>query len=528
MSFILRLSRYSSAIHCCRYFYHGYVTVDAGNAEGVVEVARFFHIKWLIDIARHYLACHLCWENYSLVLHLADQYVLGDVRAAVLSYVGNAFMQMSSRPKFLRLQFEALHDLLADDWFIAATEWEILRSVLRWLQHDPAERSVHCVPLLQLIRFPLLEPSELDSLGSDVTEIDELVELIAEARHYHSIPSQRCLYPSSHTAARGSLPYLVLYSGMDNSNVVEYRPLVADPSADIIREEVNTEFLVTALEFAAVAVFGDCLFVAGGYSQKHWCSSAAFYCYSPHRRCWTELSVMRDPRVSHALCSADTFGLYAVAGINHLVDELGFDREVYLDTVELYDPRDNLWHDAPRLPFAVFNAGVAFCGGRLYVTGGISDNPELTVPVPHVQSCRPTDDGWTILSDMQHERHSHSVISLNDKLYVFGGLTADPDDTMGFVNQLETEVYDPAADQWTSLLPVPADFGRILSLSVTVGEQIILLSSFGKEYFSLREFDEETGSITEGQPCGSFIHKVAVYEASFPSRKLQELISSPA
>ena len=511
-----------------RYFYHGYVTVDASNAEGVVEAARFFHIKWLIDIARHYLSCHLSWENYSVVLHLADQYVLGDVRSAILSFIGNAFMQVSTRPKFLRLQFEALHDLLAEDWFIAATEWEVLQAVLRWLQHEPAERSTHRVSLLQLIRYPLLEPPELESLGSDITEMVELADLIKEARNYHDVPSQRCLYPSSNTAARGSLPYLVLYSGMDNNSVVEYRPLVADPSADIIREEVNTEFLEIAFEFAAVAVFGDCLFLAGGYNQKHWCSSSALYCYSPHRRCWTELSVMHDPRVSHALCAADAVGLYAIAGINHHVDELGFDREAYLDSVELYDPRDNLWHDAPRLPFAVFNAGAAFCNGRLYVTGGISDNPELTVPVPHIHSCRPTDNGWTVLSDMLHERHSHSVISLHDKLYVFGGLTADPADTMGFVSQLETEVYDPVNDQWTSLVPVPETCGRILSLSVTVGEQIILLSSFGKEHFCLHEFDEETGCLTEGQPCGAFIHKMAVFDASFPSRKLQELISSPA
>jgi len=514
---------------CCdRYFYHGYVTVDASNAEGVVEVARFFHIKWLIDVARHYLACHLSWENYSLVLHLADQYVLGNVRSAVLSYVGNAFMQFSTRPKFLRLQFEALRDLLAEDWFIMATEWEVLQAVLRWLQHDPAVRNVHRIPLLQLIRYPLLEPPELESLGSDITEIAELACLMKEAQDYHDVPSQRCLYPTSHTAARGALPYLVLYSGTENNNVVEYRPLVADPSADIIREEVNTEFLETAFEFAAVATFGDCLFIAGGYSHKHWCSSAAFYCYSPHRRCWTELSVMHDPRVSHALCAADSIGLYAVAGINHHVDELGFDREVYLDTVELYDPRDNLWHDAPRLPFAVFNAGVAFCAGRLYLTGGISDNPEHTVPVPHVHSCRPTDNGWTILSDMLHERHSHSIVSLHDKLYVFGGQIADPADTMGFVSQVENEVYDPATDQWTSLVPVSASFGRVLPLSITVGEQVLLLSRLGKENFSLHEFDEETGSVTEGQPCGAYIHKMAVFEASFPSRKLQELIMSPA
>lgn len=512
---------------CFRYFYHGYVTVDAGNAEGVVEAARFFHIKWLIDVARHYLSCHLMWENYSLVLHLADQYVLGDVHSAILSYIGNAFTQLSTRPKFLRLQFEALRDLLADDWFIAATEWEVLQAVLRWLRHDPTERNVHHVSLFQLIRFPLLESSELESLGSDITEIVELSDLLEEARNYHSIPSQRCLYPSSHTAARGSLPYLVLYSGMENSNIVEYRPLIADPSEDVIREEVSTEFLETAFEYAAAAVFGDCLFVAGGYSHKHWCSSAAFYCYTPHRRCWTELSVMHDPRVSHALCAADGVGLYAIAGINHHVDELGMDREVYLDSVELYDPRDNLWHDAPRLPFAVFNSGAAFCAGRLYVTGGISDNPELTVPVPHVQSCRPMDDGWTIQSDMLHERHSHCIVSLRDKLYVFGGLTADPADTMGFVSQLETEVYDPVADQWTSLIPVPADFGRIFSLSAIVDEQIILLSSFDKEHFCLHEFDEETGSVTEGQPCGSFIHKLFILDSSFPSRKLQELISSP-
>ena len=37
------------------YFYHGHVTLNRVNCPDVLEAARFFHIKWLLEASRDYL-----------------------------------------------------------------------------------------------------------------------------------------------------------------------------------------------------------------------------------------------------------------------------------------------------------------------------------------------------------------------------------------------------------------------------------------------------------------------------------------
>jgi N-acetylneuraminic acid mutarotase len=507
------------------------VTIDNSIAEGVVEVARFFHIEWLIQICRHYLVYHLAFEDYLLTVSLADQYVLGDIRSAFLSLVGNNFYYLFSKPKFLRLQFEAFNDLLSGEWFIAATEGNVLQAVNMWLKHDLPNREQYCIPLLKLIQFPLLELEELEALEASEFKIAESLDLtktIADARDYNSIPSRRCLMHSKGSRARGSQPYLVIFSGVEDENTAEYRPLMVqqDKPVDIIREElVTSTFLESVFEFAAVAVLGDYLFLAGGYNRDM-LSCPFFYSYSPHRRCWTQLSSMLCARVNHALVAANSVGMYAVAGVNHYFDDtVGIDRDQILESAEFYDPRDNLWHEMPLMPFGAFNVGATFTDNRLYVTGGISDNPEHNVPVGFVNCCRPSDDGWTILANMNHERHSHSLIAHHDKLYVFGGLAAG-DDTMGFVDCLYNEVYDIETDQWTDLIPSSPGFGRIHQQSVVIGKDIIVLGSRENYGFFLCEFNEESGKLEESQPLGACVHKVVVFETAFPSSSVKDFINA--
>jgi N-acetylneuraminic acid mutarotase len=505
------------------------VTIDDSNAEGVVEVARFFHIEWLIQISRHYLVYHLAFEDYQLTVSLADQYVLGDIRSAFLSLIGNSFYYLFTKPRFLRLQFEALNDLLSGEWFIAATEGNVLQAVNMWLKHDLPSREQYCIPLLKLILFPLLDLEELETINMSefgIAENPDLAKMITDARDYNSIPSRRCLMHSNWSCARGSQPYLVIYSGVEDENEAEYRPLVVkkDRPCDIIREElVTSTFLESVFEFAAVAVLGDYLFIAGGYNRDM-LSCAFFYSYSPHRRCWTQLSTMLCARVNHALVAAKDVGLYAVAGVNHYFDDsVGIDRDQILESVEFYDPRNNLWHEMPLLPFGAFNIGATFADNRLYVTGGISDNPEHNVPVGFVNCCRPSDDGWTILANMNHERHSHSIIAHREKLYVFGGLAAG-DDTMGFVDCLFNEVYDIETDQWTDLIPMSPGFGHIRQQSVVIGDHIIVLGSRENYGFFMCEFNEESGKLEESQSCGTCVHKVVVFETAFPSCSVKDFI----
>ena len=77
-----------------------------------------------------------------------------------------------------------------------------------------------------------------------------------------------------------------------------------------------------------------------------------------------------------------------MAGINHHV-ETGMDRETMLDSVEYYDPHRGSWTFVPHLPIGCFSVASVVAGETIYVSGGITDDPEDTVPVSHMRRYTP-------------------------------------------------------------------------------------------------------------------------------------------
>ncbi|ELT91621.1 hypothetical protein CAPTEDRAFT_23567, partial [Capitella teleta] len=380
------------------YFYHGHITVEPDNIEDVIEAARFFHIEWLVHICCDFLIRFLSLENYHIVLHLVDKYYLGDLRPGIFSFVSQNFMTLAEQPKFVELSYDLLHLLLSEDHYIDATESFIFNVVLKWLRHDE-ERAEHQSTLLPLIRYPLLEVETLENIPAEVMEVTSVKELVDDALLYNAHPTRQCLMSSDQASVRGSSDVVALYSAVYDAHEVNYKI----PNLDgFFTEAIDTGFMQNFFEFASVASLGNFLFVAGGYWRNSWCSSPAFYSYNPRNRLWAQLSSMLIPRVSFSLCPAEK-GLYAVAGIDHIVDE-GRDQEIILNSVEFYDPEENLWSQVSDLPFGCFNCATAVIGDRLYASGGITDDPEDNVPVNYVHAYNPGERSWDVKARMNVER----------------------------------------------------------------------------------------------------------------------------
>ena len=491
------------------YFYHGHVTVSTENIEDIIEAARFFHIEWLIHVCCDFLVRHLSLENYHTVIHLADKYYLGDLRAAIFNFVSNRFVMLSENPKFMLLSYEVMYQLLLENYYIDATEAFILQTILKWLEHDPEGRAEHKTPLLQLIRYPLLEEEELEHIPDDLMDIPELKELIEDAKEYHSNPGRQCLMISDGTEVRGSQDVVVLFSAIEDAYQIQYK---VPGTNGFFSEKVDTSFLQSVFEFSAVAVLGNFLFVAGGYDRRSWCSSPAFYRYNPRNRSWAQLTSMNCPRVSFTLCAAEK-GLYAITGIEHIVQE-GRDQEVILDSIEYYSPDLNLWELLPRLPLGCFSAGAVTLGSRVYVSGGISDDPEDTVPTSYLHVYNTGEQAWQRKANMLTERQAHSMVAMNDKIYVVGGYTTAAD-LMSFDNCLENEVYDTETNQWSLLQNTPPGYGHILCSSTILGNKIYLIGG-GKSNSILYTFDTEKEKLEEGELCGENVQRVATLKAAFP------------
>ena len=493
------------------YFYHGHLTIDPDNIEDILEVARFFMIEWLVHVCCDFLVRHLCLDNYHNVLHLADKYVLGDLRYDIFRFIGQNYVSLAETPKFLYLSFELFHLMLSEDYFIHAPEYFIFESLMRWLRHEE-NRKQYKLELLRLIRFPLFDETQLLHLPEDAVDLPEIAQLVAEAIEYQQNPSKQCIMSNISTEARGGQEVLMLVSAVEDAHLIQYK-IPGTPG--FYSEEINSSFLQSVFEFTHTAALGNFVFVAGGYNRHSWCSAADVYRYNPRNHSWAEVCPMNVARVSFALCTSAK-GLYAVAGINHIV-ETGSDKEDILASVEYYDPMSGQWRFIPDLPIGCFSVAAGVSGETLYVSGGITDDPEDEVPVAHMRRYTPGDDHFTDCSPMLVARQGHSMIAHHDKVYVHGGHTAGLD-TMSFLACLENEVYDPEMNQWTKLSPTPDVIGHIHSSSCEFHGILYFLTGKGPDRTLLDIMIKENGEqeMGEGEMCGQYVQKLLPIRVAFP------------
>ncbi|OFW34689.1 MAG: hypothetical protein A3J28_01605 [Acidobacteria bacterium RIFCSPLOWO2_12_FULL_60_22] len=116
-----------------------------------------------------------------------------------------------------------------------------------------------------------------------------------------------------------------------------------------------------------------------------------------------------------------------------------------------------------------FSFGAA--NGKLYVIGGNGEGPKGLV-----MEYDPAADKWTKKKNMPLPSDHLAVAEYRGKLYVFGGATQLPPNP-GNIPLNNAWEYDPAADSWKALAPMPTR--RISAVAAEVGGKIYVLGGAG-------------------------------------------------
>src|ERR1700686_44850 len=109
--------------------------------------------------------------------------------------------------------------------------------------------------------------------------------------------------------------------------------------------------------------------------------------------------------------------------------------------------------------------GVAL-NGKMYVIGGWDDGKAGGVNYEY----NPTTDKWTKKQPMPRPAHPPAPAAANGKIYVMGGFIPPKDTAIPVGGAWEpidnAWEYDPAADSWKSLAPLPGKRGSALAAEV--------------------------------------------------------------
>jgi N-acetylneuraminic acid mutarotase len=102
----------------------------------------------------------------------------------------------------------------------------------------------------------------------------------------------------------------------------------------------------------------------------------------------------------------------------------------------------------------------------------------------------PGADAWQALAPMPEGRLGHRMLSVEDRLYVVGGVGSTAD----------VLIYDPATNAWTTGAPMPTSRDHLAA--VAVGEEIWAIGgrSSGGNHTRVDVYDTTSDSWREGPP----------------------------
>lgn len=171
---------------------------------------------------------------------------------------------------------------------------------------------------------------------------------------------------------------------------------------------------------------------------------------------WTKLAPFPEP-AEELLGAAAGGKMYVFCGLAPGWKPIGLVYE--------YDPAGDKW--TKRKPMALASHHVAFTEhrGKIYAFGGFvlpQSGPPAWVPIDNVWEYDPAADTWKALAPLPTKRGSPVAVTVGDKIYVIGGATTPPGMNVPAVHPRSphisvgvVEEYDPAGNTWRARRPMP-------------------------------------------------------------------------
>ena len=202
----------------------------------------------------------------------------------------------------------------------------------------------------------------------------------------------------------------------------------------------------------SAAVLDGRIYVVGGH-QNPGTYLNTVVAYDPASG-WSTRASMPTAR-SELVTVAAGGALYAIAG------QAG--AGAVTPNVERYDPGSNSWSSAPSLPTGVTGPAAAVLVSapsrlisRVFSVGGIF-NENATASAQNVEMI-PGAEGWTSRAPLPVARYQAAVVALGGKVYAIGGANHPP-----IYNR--TDIYNPIRDAWTAGAPYPTGIETIAAVA---------------------------------------------------------------
>ncbi|KAM9712809.1 kelch-like protein 34 [Menidia menidia] len=495
------------------FLYSGWLSVSGATLPAVLEAASYLQLDGALALCERKMADGVHLANCCLYANLAERHALGAaVRGAADRAVARetaALLRERRRGDLLALNDRSMAALLDAEEIPGVREAELIELALDWLDENGPLPLLKSNLLISRLRFGLAAPDELVALARrrHVAMATPLVRSqLARAMEYHALGDARPAAQTRQSTPR-AWPGRVLLLGPDWP---ERRALAFDPRSLKFWAPPGLALPRRLRGFCTCSV-GGFLFVLGGEELEPEeggggkepvaaATTAKVHRYDPRFGRWEEAAAMLERRARFACCVVGGV-VYAVGGSrtplaigdhgnhgNHgnqseLKAKLPGDpanppaNPSSTASVEFYDPSAGAWRRAAPLPRPLSSHAAAALQGAVYVSGGLVEPGGAS---REMLSWDLKARAWEKRAAMFVERSGHKMAAAGGRLYALLG------DHEPFC---EIERYEPPADEWTRLRPLPggrSGYGLVASPGATGGGGGLLVFG-GKRWSGGRE-----------------------------------------
>nr|XP_061810894.1 kelch-like protein 33 [Nerophis lumbriciformis] len=462
-----------AALICC--CYRGTLSVNWDCVFELACTALRFQFRSAVSLCLLFMRQEMEASTCLDVASFAEAYGISDLLEEADDYVLRNFLEVSATEKFKDLQAEKLFKFLCSDGLSAPSELVVFRALVSWLEAEPDERLGLAGKLMRGVRFPLMtfrEFREVRAINLRMETKDVQLQGAAFKEFGSSIPMQdhhRVRFPKDCLLLVGGdrldpdvgrrIPSREIWflnslrSGIGLVKDIEWRMLAQIPEKPKFRH--------------AVATIGGRLFVIGGchfYARDNVMKST--YSYDPEQGFWRRCSDMKECRSSFSAV-VHKGKLCVIGGDEQL--------NTNLKSVEMYDSEADTWSFVHPLDQPLSGQAATVLDERVFISGGFDSQyiclTSLFMYDPEV--------GSISMADMNQDRAQHCMEALRGRLYVAGGVC---NLRKFYTDQLNCEVYNPAADSWTSIAPLPVP--HVGAASAILEENVYILGGYCQEDYS--------------------------------------------
>lgn len=208
----------------------------------------------------------------------------------------------------------------------------------------------------------------------------------------------------------------------------------------------------------AIAVYGNKIYVMGGYEGAPGISCSVNQVYDPSAGTWANASAM-PIGISEAQANVVDGKIYVIGGRTGAAYST-------INVTEIYDPATDSWAIGAPMPYPVASYASAVVDNCIYVIGGQDEWLPLgqNINVNFTQIYTPSNNTWCLGASIPGIAFNAGAgatagVMAPKRIYVFGG-------SVGFgVGSNQTYVYNPAVDSWSVGAAMPAAaYGSVVAV----------------------------------------------------------------